>query len=447
MARSGDFTLNKTAAQILTAAFRRASIYGPSESLKSEDRDTALENLNAMIARWQTTGFFQWKQREMVLALREGIRYYEVGPTGDYCGYSDDFIQTEAAAEALAASNQVTVASTALFTGANNVLNFDPTDATTGWVTTSGTLTAISTGLQLTSGGAASYTEYTLSNVITSSTEYLVKLTLDTLTSTNVTVSVYDVGLTTTLNSSVAVTATGEAALYFTPAQDTIIIRVENDSVGAGQISEFSSLELCDVLTGEFIGLKDITDAREWNRVGRVIDSTTLELASALTNTVAQGNSIFAYKTQVARPMKVDNIRSQIYGQDFELPVNQWSREEYQQQTIKDSSGTVTNAWYEQNLDSGRMYVWQVSNTVDQVLIFNGYIPFQIFVDNIDEPDFPAEWFDCITWNLASQLAVEYLVPAERRQEINAKAGIYYNEAKSWDEDSGSLFISTREYG
>ena len=58
-----------------------------------------------------------------------------------------------------------------------------------------------------------------------------------------------------------------------------------------------------------------------------------------------------------------------------------------------------------------------------------------------DIPDFPNEWMNALVWNLADQLAIEYSVPANHRQEITARATAYREELTDWDVEVTSTFF------
>ena len=58
-----------------------------------------------------------------------------------------------------------------------------------------------------------------------------------------------------------------------------------------------------------------------------------------------------------------------------------------------------------------------------------------------DVPDFPNEWMNCLVWNLADQLAMDYTVPANHRQEIATRALGYAEHMTNWDVESTSTFF------
>ena len=58
-----------------------------------------------------------------------------------------------------------------------------------------------------------------------------------------------------------------------------------------------------------------------------------------------------------------------------------------------------------------------------------------------DFPDFPNEWMNCLMWNLADQLALEYGVPMNARQEITLRAASYKAQLSDWDVEVSSTFF------
>ena len=58
-----------------------------------------------------------------------------------------------------------------------------------------------------------------------------------------------------------------------------------------------------------------------------------------------------------------------------------------------------------------------------------------------DIPDFPNEWMNCLVWNLADQLALEYGVPMNARQEISQRATAYRTQLDDWNVEASSTFF------
>jgi hypothetical protein len=71
-----------------------------------------------------------------------------------------------------------------------------------------------------------------------------------------------------------------------------------------------------------------------------------------------------------------------------------------------------------------------------------------------DIPDFPNEWMNCLVWTLADELALQYGVPMNARQEITQRSMMYKEKLSDWDVEASSTFFapdfrstSTNSYG
>lgn len=443
MSTSGDFVLERTANEIIESALRRARIIPVEQSIADIDRKTALEALNNMIARWQAMGFNLWRQEEYIVPLEQGQQSYFIGPSGDRATLADDFLLDELTAVVAVDATSLLIEDTSEWTGADNVLLFDPASAVADWSTTDATLITQTNGLQLTSTTAASegLTEYTFTDEVTVDVEYFFEIDVQSLGIDSVRFEVYEVGITTDLIASESVSAIGDTTIFFTSNQTTVIFRYINEDLTGAQVSLFGDLRLKDTTTGEQVGTFIDSSLREWNFVTRVLSTTELELLDTQANEASISASVFGIKSLPQRPLKNDNYRSRRIEDTAEIPVNIWSRKEYLGQVIKDSQGLVTQAYYQPTLVNGRLYVWQVADTVDQILIFSANLPVQVFNDALDEPDFPSEWFDALSWNLAAMVGPEYGIPDNRQNKVDQMAAITLGEPEDWDEESGSLFI------
>lgn len=444
MARSNTFIYNRTANEIIESALRRARIIPVEQSISDIDRNTALEALNNMVSRWQTIGYNIWRQEEYVLFLDQGKRSYLIGPTGDRVTLASGFINDALTANVSAGLNVLPISTTIDFTGSDNILTFDPSDTVAGWVNSNGTLTAITAGLRLTTTAAATeaYTEYTFTSDVTVGTNYFFQVSIDALTTTTARFEVYEVGTSTTLiATSASFATTGDQILDFVSNESTVILRIVSEDLTGAGVLDFGNVRLHQTNTGEEIGVRINASLREWNIVKRVLTPTTLELVNNTVNAMITSASVYAFKSKPPRPLKLRDYRSQTNATSDEIPVTTWSRQEYLKQTVKDTQGQPTQAYYQQKLDNGVLYVWQTASDVEQLILFSGDVPVQIFVDNADNPDFPSEWFDALSWNLAAALAPEYGVPPQRYQIIKVEAAGTLEEAKDFDEDNASLFM------
>ena len=55
--------------------------------------------------------------------------------------------------------------------------------------------------------------------------------------------------------------------------------------------------------------------------------------------------------------------------------------------------------------------------------------------------DFPSEWFQCLRWGLASEIAVDYGLPLEKLSGIIQRAESYKQRLMAWDTEYASTFF------
>ena len=437
MATSGVNVLNRTAAQIIESALRRARIIPVRQSVGTTDITTGLEALNNLIAKLRSQGWHLWKSEEYIVFLEQGKTDYNIGPSGDRATLFDGFIQDALTVATAATDTVLNISDTSRFTGSNNTLSFDPATSTADWTTNNATLIIFAPGLQISAAGVGGYAEY--SNLeTTNATEYFFEFNLSVAASAVVDIEVRSGLSDTVLASQTGVTA-GPVVIPFTATEATTKLRIINQN-GLGTIN-FDTITLKQTDTGEQVGFRVDDSLREWNIVTRVLSSTQLELKNPVVNIASVGQTVVAFKSLPPRPLKNRNYRSKSINFDDEIPVNTWSRAEYFKQTIKSSQGLPTQAYYQPTLTNGRLYIWQTASDVNQSMLFTGDLPIEVFEDTTNNPDFPAEWFEMLSWNLAALIAPEYGVPLSRQGFLDSRAALEMEDAMDWDEEQGSLLI------
>src|SRR6185312_12801509 len=82
MATSGTTTYNRTAGEIVTAAFKKLGVQPAEQPLQAFELRDGLETLNMMIKAFQVPGLHLWTETEAVLFLNPGQAEYALGPQG-----------------------------------------------------------------------------------------------------------------------------------------------------------------------------------------------------------------------------------------------------------------------------------------------------------------------------------------------------------------------------
>lgn len=192
---------------------------------------------------------------------------------------------------------------------------------------------------------------------------------------------------------------------------------------------------------GDIIGVRLDDGTRQWTTILTIPDGLSVTIpAPGLTGATAIDNSVFTYTNQLDRPVRLLQLRRDKLGTtEEEIEAEQWSREEYFAQPDKISEGTINNWYYSPQLVDGRLYIWQTANDVDQVARFTYERPIEITLDTSENPDFPAEWFRTLKYNLAADIAPEYRVPQDRLDRIELKADELLEGSLGFDFEPDSI--------
>jgi len=437
--------LTTTAKDIVYGALRAAGIIRPTEDPQAEDLETGVEALNGLVKFFQAQGNHLWKQTEGILFTDVAKEKYLLGPGGDHATTEADFINTTLTVVGVTSDLTLTVASVTGMAGAANLITIDPLLSTQPWTAGNSATIAIASGKLTVTNGAASagYADYTLN--VTPGATYLVDYGFELGTSVSATLSVIDPVDATVYDSNTEL-ATTDGVLEFTATEDTATFRIANTSTTIGEDSHLTKLELRNKADGDKVGVKLDDGSRHWSNIIR-INGLVLSINDALPSDAAIGLSVFTYTTILPRPLRVYNPRSETIGQDNEIPIRKWSRQQYMRQPSKDSQGTIVKLYYSPQLTQGELYVWQTSADTDQVARFTFDAPIVIASDALDAPDFPAEWFLPLKWNVAKEILPEYRVSDSRKKEIKERAKETLAEALDFDEEDCSVYVGPDREG
>ena len=186
---------------------------------------------------------------------------------------------------------------------------------------------------------------------------------------------------------------------------------------------------------GDFIGIELSNGSRFWTAILNVVDSLNLTLVAGLSSAALSGATIYTYTTKIDRPLRIVSARYAMTYADGEVPLTQWSRDEYFNQPVK-SSQTSVNQWYfSPQLDQGKLRVWGVASKCTEVLRFTFVKPQYVAQDQSENVLIPVEWYLPLKWAVASELAVTYGLDSTRIQLIEMKASKSLAQALDNDEE------------
>ena len=146
------------------------------------------------------------------------------------------------------------------------------------------------------------------------------------------------------------------------------------------------------------------------------------------------------------KPLKVIQgfYRNQQNTPPIDVPVMVISKQEYNILGSKQSTGVANTIFYDPRKLNGMLYVYLTPNDYTQTnlqLHIIAQLPLDDLSTALAVPDFPNEWMNCLVWNLADQMSMEYGVPMNARQEISLRASAYKAQLVDWDVEASSTFF------
>lgn len=203
-----------------------------------------------------------------------------------------------------------------------------------------------------------------------------------------------------------------------------------------------------DMASGDQIGvqLSDTYGSIFWTTISGAPAGETITLASPLTDDVADGALVFAYTTDLIRPLKVPDARRRAWNAGglanyIDTPGIALSHVDYQQLPNKFTTGIPTQSFFQPTLVQAHMNVWPVPVDGTSAWCFTYYRPLEIFSTNANTADFPEEWVAALSYGLAVEMAPEYEFPAERVAVLAAIKNEKIRRLQLYDREPEPIFF------
>jgi hypothetical protein len=226
-----------------------------------------------------------------------------------------------------------------------------------------------------------------------------------------------------------------------------------NDNATVLNVAAVSNLRVGDaaanIANGDQIGVLLANGQISWGTV-TAVGTNTVTMSPGLTGNANAAAQVWNYHSATAcvapRPVGIGRGMGSVRRHDFvgliDTPIGPClSRLDYDNLPNKDSPGTITQGYYDQQLTVGYFSLWQVPQTVQHIVKLTAQIPIQYFVNSVDTPDLPNEWALPLIFNLAVVMAPEFSVPAAKLSDLKEMAAMYLGNVASEDREGESLFM------
>lgn len=255
-------------------------------------------------------------------------------------------------------------------------------------------------------------------------------------------------------NEGIALWKNKNATLYLNTNTDSYTLGVSGDhftlgsvetevataaSSGATSIVVDSATNIAD---DDNIGIELDDGSLHWTTVNGTPSGTTVTFDTALTDDVSVDAHVYVYTNKAQKPIEI--IEARLRDDDeTDVPIEILSRIDYMRMTDKTTDGTPTSIYYDKQIPTGELYVYNVPDDVSYRIKMTVKYPFQIFDAGDDDVDFPPEWTNALVYNLALELAPEKpeKIDPMKMQLVVAKANEYKSNAFNSDNDTESIIF------
>lgn len=158
--------------------------------------------------------------------------------------------------------------------------------------------------------------------------------------------------------------------------------------------------------------------------------------------TVSLVASQASYTLSAPKTLKVLQAFNRSTTSNVDIPMRIITKEEYNRLGNKTSSGNPIQVYHDPRRDDSILYVFPVPTSTEAAnntihIIYQA--PYEDFDASTDNPDFPQEWYDAITYGLACRLAPEYGLPIPDRKTLWQEMTIIKQDALNFGLEEGSL--------
>lgn len=252
-----------------------------------------------------------------------------------------------------------------------------------------------------------------------------------------------------------------EAILFLQPTQEKYTLGGStshycSDSSGvvtrklsAAASASATSLSLdstSDMTVSDYIGVVTSDKTVHWTTIATIPTSTTLTLTSGLDSAANNAALVYVFTTKINKPLKVLDIRrrtgynniSSGVSSEVDLNLTLLPHSTYYGMPVKGSPGDPTQAYYQPNLLSGDLYLWPRPNDGSTRIVFT----YERIIEDMDQItdnfDFPDEWLEALTYQLAVRLARPF-GKAAALVDILPLASTMLTDLLNWDNEKTNI--------
>jgi len=195
-----------------------------------------------------------------------------------------------------------------------------------------------------------------------------------------------------------------------------------------------------DSITGfadaDVIGVETSNSDIHWDVINGDPSSTTITLTTGVDYACVVDAHVYAYTNRCQRPLEIIEARIRD-NSGIDIPVEIVSRDEYMKLSNKTTEARPNLLYYDAQLTNGKFFVWPEPSDMKETLWMTIKRPVEDFDAAANDCDFPPEWIECLSWNLARRIAPKF--GHEVSKDVMAMAQETFQDAKGFDRENVSI--------
>lgn len=161
--------------------------------------------------------------------------------------------------------------------------------------------------------------------------------------------------------------------------------------------------------SGDFIGIVLTDGSAQFTTINGAPVANVVSLTAVLTDDVDSGADVVAFTTKITKPLRITQMQqSALAANSTDIYAIEYNRDEYFRLASKSTEGSALQFYYNVNIDDTKLFVWPTAATTFDIMKFTYQPHFDIFVNNDDEADFSAEWYETLVYNLTKRIGTSF---------------------------------------
>lgn len=232
----------------------------------------------------------------------------------------------------------------------------------------------------------------------------------------------------------------GKVTYDLSPTGDQASLTMNDTTMRIAGVTSDTILQVTTtsgMVAGDYIGIELDNATLHKTTIASITDSDTVVITTGIASAAAVGNRVYWYTTKLIRPLEVTDVR--IKHNNNERPVTLISRQEYMQLPNKVNAGEIVQVYFDPQLTSSKLYVFNVPNTVDRTIECIGYFPIEDMDSAANDFDIPQEWYLAVKTNLSVLLGPSYGQRSEQIRILKTIAMEEKDRVMGWDKEKTEI--------